>query len=258
MTRISLRLVSVWMALAVPGIAFAQDQWETPSGTAEPAPEAPPPSPTPPPTPPPTAPTPERHPERHPHGKRAGERKHLRPPGYSVGIGAGYVLPADLSEPDTVSARFRLASGLTFEPLVQISYAATSDSTDGPGIDVENTQNEFDFMVASQVRLPLVSRGRADLVGLGAATMAFGRGTNDPDGPDNSTDTGNLAFALLYGLSVEYFVFPHWVISFDATNPVFALARQTQEMNDVKATDSSFAIGAIWNPTVRLMLHLFY
>jgi hypothetical protein len=104
-----------------------------------------------------------------------------RPEAFSIGIGAGYTFPTNITAPNTATVRFRFESGLTIEPFVNLSAsgALASDSV------TESTDSAFTLSVGSLVRIPLVTRGKIDLNVLGGASIGF---TNsNPEGPDNTS-----------------------------------------------------------------------
>lgn len=182
-----------------------------------------------------------------------------RPQGLTFGLGLGYYLngsafengngqaPVNLKSPTGASVQVRLASGLTLAPFFRLATHGQSSQ----GGDAKNAQNEF--IVGSEVRYPLKSRGKVDLVAVGNASL--GVLGNDPDMDDNnSTLTG---FSVGYGLSVEYWYNSNWRLSFTATNPLFALSSLSQEVSDdLTATDID--VGLIWDPDTNLALHLFF
>ena len=100
----------------------------------------------------------------------------------SFGLGINYVLGgSEIDRPDGASLRLRLVSGLTIEPFLRLATHGQS-TMDG---NFKHAQNEF--FVGSNVRIPLKSRGKVDLVGqVGGGLSVFG---NDPDGDDNNETT---------------------------------------------------------------------
>lgn len=230
--------------VATTGVAFAQP---TPPGgdpttPAEPMPPQPDPPPQPP--PPPPAPTPV------PTPVEPAAPSAMRPEGFSIGIGAGYLLPDSLETPNITSVRFRLESGMTVEPVVVLSQLATTVDTGD-----ESTNTRRDLRLGALVRKPMVSRGRYDFEGLGAVFV--GASLNSPDVDD--ADSSETSIALAYGLSVSTWINAHWQISFSALNPIASYTRSRQEMGpDAVRVDSNLAIGAIFDPTVTAMVHLYY
>jgi hypothetical protein len=237
--------------VGAPAGAFAQEQWEeTPEATE------PPPAPEPPPTREEAPPPPPPHGHGHGHGHDMGE---LRPAGWSLGIGAGFLFPADITEPTVVSVRFRMPSGLTLEPLAILRFETTSDKVDTGPIEVEDDTTGFDFAVGTSLRYPFASRGRLDLIGIGQALLAFGLDSNNPDGPDNSIDTDNINVFLGYGIGLEYWLpWRNFSMSLDATNTILTLNRNTQDDGAVEQSTTSFSFGAVFNPAVRLLFHLYF
>ncbi len=182
-----------------------------------------------------------------------------RPQGLTFGLGFGYFLngsnfgngggqaPVNLRSPTGASVQVRLDSGLTFAPFLRL--ATHGQSTQGG--DTKNAQNEF--VVGSEVRYPLKSRGKVDLIAVGTAALAI-QGS-DPDGDDNNnTLTG---FQVGYGLSVEYWYNANWRLSFTATNPFFLLNSNSFEVSD-DLTTTDIDVGLIWDPNTSAAIHLFF
>lgn len=168
--------------------------------------------------------------------------------GMSVGLGINYLLGgAELDRPGGASVRFRMASALTFEPFVRLATHGQSEMNG----DIKNAQNELEL--GTNVRLPLKSRGKVDLIATAGAFL--GVNTNDPDGDDNNSTS--TAFGIDYGLGVEYWYNANWCLSFTAKNPFVAYQSTSQEV-DNDFTVSAIDVGAIWDPGVELALHLFY
>jgi len=173
-----------------------------------------------------------------------------RPDGFSVGLGLGYDLPADLQQPNITSVRFRLASGLTLEPFAALAYTKSS-ADDGT---VETSTSTTGFEVGADVRLPQRIRGPVDLVVV--AGGALGITQTNPDGDNN--DRGTLFADAHWGLGLEYWVRPQWVISLTGTNPLLLYQKQKQETPAGDTTTSQTTVGLIWEPDVVAMLHLFF
>jgi len=183
-----------------------------------------------------------------------------RPDGFSVGIGAGFTFPQDVLTPNTVSARFRLASGLTFEPTAVLGFGTGSSKIETPFGDSEDTSSDFALMAGALVRIPAATRGPVDLEFLAGGLLGFSTHTDDPDGTMNAVTTQNISLTGVWGLSVEWFLSPHWSWSFDAINPFISFDRTSTDdsATDLTATDTSFDIGAIFAPQVRLMSHVYF
>jgi len=174
-----------------------------------------------------------------------------RPEGYSTGIGFGWRLPTDLQTPNITSARFRLGSGLTFEPSLVLSHAS---STQDMGM-MNTSTGTTDIEVATSVRYPLQSRDRVDFDVIGS--VGFGMITTNPDGADNNSTT--TAFGLGYGLGVDFWVSHHWLLSMTATNPLFTYTKTSmQQMAGGDTGQSTNAFGLVWDPTITGMVHVFF
>ena len=215
--------------------------------------EPPPPDQTPPPTPTPT-PT--------PTGPKTGGTMveapapmmqpidDNRPPGFSVGIGFGYALPNSLETPNVTSARFRLASGLTFEPVLRFQQSSVE-------IDVgTSTKNkETTIEIGGLARYPLKSRSRVDLVVLGGAFVE--NVSTKPDAMD--MDKSTTTFEVRYGLAVEFWISQHWQISMNALNTILSIRKVSEQMGVATETvTTTQTIGAIYDPSISAMVHLYY
>ncbi|HLL22386.1 MAG TPA: hypothetical protein VK427_09660 [Kofleriaceae bacterium] len=173
-----------------------------------------------------------------------------RPEGFSVGIGFGYILPSSLETPNTTSARFRLASALTFEPVVRFQQAT---QTVDVGMSTENKETTLE--IGALGRIPLRSRGKVDLVFLGGLFVENISTMPDAENMDRSLTT----FEARYGIAVEYWLSRHWQISMSALNTVFRTQRASEEMGpgtETVVTQTSF--GAIYDPVISAMVHLYY
>lgn len=191
--------------------------------------------------PPPPAPAPEAR----------AEPASRRPDAFSIGIGLGYDLPADLQAPNSAGVRFRLPSGLVLEPIVAI--ARSSDTVDTGDDTIESTDTVAG--VSTFVRFPWQIGDRIDLELIGGAAVAY-RSTN-PDGADN--DSSELAFGVEWGLGMTYWLTRHWTLSATATNPLFDYSTRTEEFGpDMETTTSGTEIGLVWAPDILAMVHLWF
>lgn len=172
-----------------------------------------------------------------------------RPVGMSFALGAGYSFPASLLDPNLASARFRFASGLTFEPTVELSTNKQTFET-GP-VETETETNEA--RLSTLVRLPIAARGKVDLQIVGGA--GFGVQKTNPDGGNNDTTVTTL-FAT-WGLGLEYWPKSRWGLSATALNPFISL-NKTKQDGSPDQTTTNLSIGAIWDPTIFAMLHMYF
>lgn len=239
---------------ALGGVASAQPGPQPgppppPMDTTQPPPD---PMPTPDPTPPPVAQDPTPVANNAPPPQLAVEEPSAdRPVGWSVALGFGWSFPTDLQAPNITTARLRLASGIQIEPALRISN--TSSDQDTP--TGEETDKLTSFGLAALVRIPIVSRGKADLEAIGYT--GFSNTKSNPEGDYNAT-TSNL-FTLGYGVGVAYWLSQHWQISTTITNALVEY-RQSKVQNGVpnmttKSSDTT--LGIVFSPAVIAMIHLY-
>lgn len=184
----------------------------------------------------------------------------------TVGVGAGWVFPADLLTPNTVSVRFRLASGLTIEPLANASFSQSfthqhlAVSGGGSAAARDYTAN---LAFAVQVRKPLKRRGPVELHLLVTPGVSFTDTVDNPSGVQDRVFETSTVWALGWGLGVEYFppkLEQHWSVSMDATNPLFGFGYNTNydQATRVRTNTTAYSLGATFAPAVRGMVHLYY
>jgi hypothetical protein len=173
-----------------------------------------------------------------------------RPVGLSLGIGFGYVMPTAIDQPNTASARFRLAGGIILEPRIELETSSQSFESGG----ADSSDGQYNVTLATSVLYPLRSRGAFDLLVIGAAWVQTTG--EDPDGDDNNrTDT---TLGVGWGLGINYWLTQHWSLSFMATNPLFSYSTSTQEGVVDDTTSSTTFIGADFDPAIITMIHLYY
>lgn len=229
--------------LMLAGSAAAQPT-DPPPPTPVPAPDPdPPPPPTPAPAPPPTFVETQPPPMSEPIDVS-------RPEGFTIGLGFGYQLPNSLETPNVTSGRFRLASGLTFEAVARLQQSSREVDVGTSSKDKETT-----LEIGLLGRYPLKGRGRFDLVLLGG--LAIENVNTQPDADDS--DTSTTRFAGVYGLAVECWITEHWNFSVNALNTVINMNRVSEQMGPgTETVVTNLTIGAIWDPAISAMLHVFY
>ncbi len=173
-----------------------------------------------------------------------------RPEGLTIGIGIGYVFPTSIENPNTASVRFRLASGLIFEP--SATLGRTAETEDDGMSDEQTTRTELS--VGTLVRKPFRTRGKLDLELIASAGISTA--TVDPDGPSNVENT--TTFGVGWGLGITYWLTRNWALSTTATNPLLAYTRIKSELGMIETTRSSNTFVLTWDPTIAVMMHLFH
>ncbi|HEY4243431.1 MAG TPA: hypothetical protein VGM88_26645 [Kofleriaceae bacterium] len=246
-----MKLATTVLLLGSTRLAFAQPADEpAPPAPPPPAPMLAPPPPTPAPIPPTALPV--------AHGRRenslAGDRSRWEderptPREFSIGIGVGYSLPTSLEVPNLTSVRFRWANGITLEPF--LALANTGDKVD---TGMPETTNTSEFGVGATVRVAVAWHRGAQLEVLGR--LSVDQTTQDPPGDENSTTLTNVQ--LGYGVAVEYWLSHHWNLSVTAANPILSIAKTHQDEGPAVTVDTTTTIGLIWNPTVDVMVHLYF
>ncbi len=223
---------------ALGGIAAAQPE---PEPMPVPPPDQVPPQPPRPPDPPPQNTDPST-----PAADTTG-----RPEGTAVGIGLGYVLPTSVQTPNTTSVRLRLSSGLTLEP--QVTLGNTRVKREAGTTNEKDSSTELTLSTA--VRLPIVRHGKVELEIL--ASVGLTTQSDNPDGADNTTKT--TAIGLGWGIGITYWYSRHWCLSFSAGNPLVTFTQVAREQPAplMETKTSTTAFGAIFDPTVAIMIHLF-
>ncbi len=240
------KTLAVAFSLAFASTAVAQPlpgEPENPNPTPTPTPDpVPTPTPTPTPTPMPT-PTPAPPP--------VAPQTDPRPTELAVGIGIGYTFPTSLETPNTTSVRFRLPSGLTFEP--RAVFRRVTDTVD-TGMALDSTTTTIG--IGTLLRYPLVRRGRFDFELLGSFDI-----NNVKQNPSDSEDdqTSTTTTALGYGLAVGVWVNRHFQVSASAVNNLLVFEKVRQEMGPMNVlVTSRTTIALEFDPAVIVMAHLYH
>ena len=187
-----------------------------------------------------------------------------RPEGRSFGIGLGYTFSktglgttspdgtVDTGSPNTASVRIRMPSGLTLEPIVGLGIGADSSKVD----TTKSSGTQVDIFAGANVRKPMMSRKNVDLLGIIGGGLDISSSSTKVD--TAKTSSTGIGLAATWGLGVEYWPTHHWSLSLDATNPLLNVASTSGKQGAVKTSSTSFFIGGIFDPTVRVMGHLYY
>jgi hypothetical protein len=179
-----------------------------------------------------------------------GDIKAHRPNDLSIAIGIGYVFPTSLETPNIASVRFRLISGLQFEPVVALQ--SSTDTVD-TGTPVDNSTTTL--QIGTLVRYPLVQKRRVDLELLGAFNVSNVK--QDPDGDDDQTSTTTTSLA--YGVAVTTWISKHVNFSMSATNALLSFVKVRQEMGPMNVlVTSNTTFGLVFDPTVFAMIHFYH
>ena len=185
-----------------------------------------------------------------------------------IGIGAGWVFGgADLLTPNTVSARFVLKNKMVIEPMVQASITQGFEHQHVTIGDNRPHQAARDYFATVgfgvQVRKPVATRGPIQYLVIASPTVVWNDAVDNPFGPDNRIFTSQTIWGLGYGIGVEYFPTKfegHWSLSMDALNPLFAFTYTStyDQSANFRTNTTNYFLGAVFDPAVRGMLHLYY
>lgn len=241
-------LLSFFVALLAGGTAFAQpdpNQLPPPDPIPQPQPQPQPqPMPPQPPQPPVITSTPAPL-------STEGEAPAHRPAGFSIGIGVGYRFPTSLTVPNAASVRFRMPSGLSFEPSVILASSSQSVDT---GMPMGGTSTEVG--IGTLARFSLVGHRRTDLELL--ASFNVDRLNTDPSDQAPDDNTTITTTTLGYGIAVGLWITQHLQVSLSATNPLVNYTHQREEQGiDFVTVTNQTTFGLIFDPTVTAMIHLY-
>ena len=113
--------------------------------------------------------------------------------------------------------------------------------------------------VGVNLRYNIASRNKVDLAVLGGIGIDVTNTTTDPDGNNNDITDKTTTLGVAWGLGAEYHINGHWAISVDGLNPLAAIANGSSE-DDAASTETKTQgsiIGVGWDPTIRIMGHLY-
>jgi len=186
-----------------------------------------------------------------PETTQVAEPESHRPTGFSLGIGIGYRFPTALSVPNAASVRFRLPSGLTFEPSVVL--ASSSQSVD---VGMSQGASTTELGAGALARFSLVGRRRTDLELL--AAFDVDRLNVDPSDQNTDDNTTTTTTTISYGFAVGLWITQNLQVSLSATNALISYRHEREEMGfDFVQVTNSTTFGVIFDPTVTLMVHLY-
>ena len=138
----------------------------------------------------------------------------------------------------------------------------------------EDTTSGLNLSLNTNVRFSVAEAGPVNFVAIGGLGVGYMQSTVNADVlEENQTDERNnsgLSASLNWGLGVEWFLTRHIAVSADATNPLAAWSRNTQVRTTTDTTGvepvntraesvtSELNAGLIFQPTVRVMFHLYF
>lgn len=182
------------------------------------------------------------------------------PRDFSVGVGVGVAAPTGTLAPNAASVRFRIDDSVTIEPIIEFGLGNSRERFEQPDNEVVNNARRTAFQVGALGRFQAAERGNVELQALGGAGFGWSSSVDDPEGTENNTTTSGLSASLTWGLGVNWWVSPNFALSGDATNPLVGVSssKSSPEVGDSSSTNSSFGVNIGWDPTVRMMGHVFF
>lgn len=186
----------------------------------------------------------------------------------TFGVGFGWTFPAALTSPNTVSARFRMKSGLTVEPVLNASFTQgfthSHFAVDGGGSTAERNYTAI-IGAAAQLRKPMGRRGPVQMTMLLTPGVIWTDSVDNGPGIEDRVYDSTTAFGLGWGLGVEYYpsakiIDQHWSFSLDAQNPLLGFAYNTNydQASRERTNTTNYIVSGTWAPVVRGMVHLYY
>lgn len=169
----------------------------------------------------------------------------------SFGLGFGWTFPSlggDIWTPSTIAARFRLTGGLAIEPNLTIRASGSGDNE-----DATDDPRAMQIGVGTMVRVPVASAGPIDFLVLGMV----GFNTNLDLEPG---DSRSLSLNVGYGLGLELWISKRFSVGMDATNSLASVTWSSTDNPITGETDkaTSWAVGVVWNPQLRVLATLYF
>lgn len=159
-----------------------------------------------------------------------------------------------MTVPNTVSVRLRLANGLTFEPTARFSYTGRTDEN---AAGTEDTTTTTSLSAGTLVRVPLGIRGPIDLSIAGSAFFDHDKVDVDPAGGGGTIDK-TTSFVLGWGVAIDWWFKRNWSFSFTAVNPAFSYTTNSTQFAGSETSSTTTLFGVIWEPSLFMMMHLYY
>lgn len=153
-----------------------------------------------------------------------------------------------------------MSNAVTLEPIVGFSLDNNTTSTTAGGTTVESKTSTRDLTLAAQVRVAAAQSGPVDLVVIAGAGLSSQRTVVDPDGADNNTTTDGLGMGLNWGIGVNFWATENGSVSADASNPLLGIGSTTttDEATSAETTSGGSQLAVAFDPTVRIMGHVFF
>lgn len=179
----------------------------------------------------------------------------------TVGFGVGVVAPSSPLAPNTASARVRVSETVTLSPTLDIAFASSSTSSGG-GENAGFQTRDTNLGVGVEVLNALAQRGTTMLQLAVGGRLGFDTFTEEPNEPDE-IQTTTRSVNVYYGLGVEHFFGgndPHFSVSAHGLNTLLTVASSTVDdrNTDVITDTNSTLFGVIWDPSVRMMVHIYF
>ena len=181
-------------------------------------------------------------------------------PDRAIAIGAGIAAPTGSLAPNTVSVRLRLADKIEIEPTLGLAISSSTQVVEVPDDETTNVTRNIGVGVGALGRFGVAQKESVELQALGGVGFNTGRTTNDPEGSDNNTTTGSVSVGASWGVGITWWASERFSLTADATNPLvsFARSKTEPESGDSSTTSTDFAFLVQFDPTVRMMGHVWF
>jgi len=150
-----------------------------------------------------------------------------------------------LSGPNVGSVRVRFPSGLSIEPSVAVGRSVAEQGG--------SAASATTLDLGAALRFGVARRGPVQLLGI--AGVGLTRASSEAG---DAVTTATSA-RLTWGLAIDYWLQRHLALSVSATNPLVSHSAVREAYGEMdQASFSSTTYGLSFDPTIAMMVHLFY
>lgn len=181
-------------------------------------------------------------------------------PDQAIAIGAGIAAPTGSLAPNTVSVRLRVADKIEIEPTAGLAISSSTTVVEVPDDENTTVSRSSGVDVGVLGRFGVAQKEAVELQALGGVGFGTGRTTTDPEGSDNNTTTGTVWIGASWGVGVTWWASERFSLTADATNPLvnYNRSKTEPESGDSSQTNTNFSLLVQFDPTVRMMGHVWF